>query len=241
MMTHGLILVLVGATVLLACLGCRRGPAARRLPGFNQASVVQQRRRIRATAGGVRRCCTSASRIRPGDVANWCDDLARRVRAGTSLSQAIGESVPSDAGVRNATAPIRLAIERGRSVADAVSSIDLDHPSAPGLHHVGTACSVVAVSARLGGASAAPLDRVAAALRLREVDDQERASHSAQARMSAHVLTVVPIGMLIVLVAADPDIRTTIVEPVGAACIALGLTLNVSGWLWMRHTIGTRR
>ena len=97
---------------------------------------------------------------------------------------------------------------------------------------------MIAVSARLGGASAAPLHRAAAALRLRAVDDEERRSHSAQARLSAHVLTVVPLGMLGLLLTTDPDVRTVVGEPTGAACVATGLALNAAGWLWMRHTIG---
>ena len=99
---------------------------------------------------------------------------------------------------------------------------------------------MIAVSATLGGASAAPLDRAAAALRLRAVDDEERRSHSAQARLSAHVLTVIPVGMLALLVTTDPDVRAVVVEPVGAACVATGLLLNATGWVWMRHTIGRR-
>ncbi|MET0662023.1 MAG: type II secretion system F family protein, partial [Ilumatobacteraceae bacterium] len=136
-----------------------------------------------------------------------------------------------------ATASIRLAIERGRPVADAVASVD---PTCRGNRHLATACSVIAVSATVGGASAAPLDRAAAALRLRAVDDEERRAHSAQARLSAHVLTVIPVGMLVLLVTTDPDVRGVVGEPAGAACVAIGLLLNATGWLWMRHTIGHR-
>jgi len=233
-----LALTLVAATVLTVGAGARRRPRAR---------VVVPAPTIRHSGGSRRDVVArhvarfrSRPQIRPAEVAGWCDDVARRVRSGTSLSQALIESVPGDEVVRDATAPIRLAIERGRPVADAVANIDSGDPSPRGNRHLATACSVIAVSARLGGASAAPLHRAAAALRLRAVDDAERLSHSAQARLSAHVLTVIPVGMLGLLVTTDPDVRAVVVEPIGTTCVTAGLALNATGWLWMRHTIGRR-
>ncbi len=233
-----LVVALVVATVLVACAGIHRGPQAR----IVDVPMATHSAAARSTCASLDRLTVrfrSRPLIRPGEVAGWCDDVARRLRSGTSLSQALVESVPADTDVRDATAAIRLAIERGRPVVDAVSNVG--DPSRRGGRHLATACSVIAVSATLGGASAAPLDRVAAALRLRAVDEQERASHSAQARLSAHVLTVIPIGMLCLLLTTDPDVRAAIVEPLGATCVATGLLLNATGWWWMRHTIGRRR
>jgi tight adherence protein B len=233
-----LIDALILATVLIAGAGVHRGPTARTIaPMVTPGSAVG---RMRAVIGRLWMRFGSRPRIRPGEVASWCDDLARRVRSGTSLSQALVESVPGDDAVRDATTGIRLAIERGRPVVDAVSSDGAgDSPRADD-RHLATACSVIAVSATLGGASAAPLDRVAAALRLRAVDEQERASHSAQARLSAHVMTVIPIAMLCLMTTTDPDVRAVITEPIGVACVGAGLALNATGWWWMRHTIGRR-
>ena len=230
---------LVVATVLVAGAGLHRGPTARTFDPTAATHSAPAAGSVRVVLGRVASRFGSRPLIRPGEVAGWCDDVARRVRSGSSLSQALVESVPADTEVRDATAAIRLAIERGRPVAEAVSNVS--DPSRRGDRHLATACSVIAVSATLGGASAAPLDRVAAALRLRAVDEQERASHSAQARLSAHVLTVLPIGMLCVLVTTDPDVRAAVVEPLGATCVATGLLLNATGWWWMRHTIGQRR
>jgi len=229
---------LVVATVLVIGAGARPRPATRIVdpPTADHLPAIGSTRLVSGAISRLR----SRPVIRPGGVASWCDDVARRVRSGNSLSRALVESVPGDADVRAATAAIRLAIERGRPVADAVSNIGDSDPTRRGNRHLVTACSVIAVSATLGGASAAPLHRAAAALRLREVDDEERRSHSAQARLSAHVLTVIPIGMLGLLVTSDPDVRAVIVEPIGAFCVATGLLLNATGWLWMRQTIGRR-
>jgi len=234
-------IALVVAAVLVAGAAVRPRPSARivDLSGSPHPAAVGSTRALFGGIGVGASIVRLRSRpvIRPGAVAGWCDDVARRVRSGTSLSQALVESVPSDADVRAATGAVRLAIERGRPVADAVSNVD---PTRRGNRHLATACSVIAVSATLGGASAAPLDRAAAALRLRAVDDEERRSQSAQARLSAHVLTVIPVGMLVLLVTTDPDVRAVVVAPAGALCVAIGLLLNATGWLWMRHTIGRR-
>jgi Flp pilus assembly protein TadB len=93
------------------------------------------------------------------------------------------------------------------------------------------------VAASAGGSPAAPIDRVAAALRLRAVDRAERASQAAQARLSAHVLTVVPLVMLTLLAIVDADVRAAIAGGPGAASVGIGLLLNASGWCWMRRIV----
>ncbi len=231
------------AAIIAAGAGTHRGPTSRSVATAWRADMAGRPMAWwrRAIMGHTVRRTGVRPRIRPEHVATWCDDVARRIRSGTSLTQALAESVPRDAAVRDATAPIRLAIERGRPVGEAMSALDAPGSSNSGLRHLATACTVIAVSANLGGASAAPLDRVAAALRLRAVDEQERAAHSAQARLSAHVLTVVPVALLCVLAVSDPDVRATIAEPIGAICLTAGLVLNVTGWWWMRHMIGHPR
>ena len=116
----------------------------------------------------------------------------------------------------------------------------LDHSASSGSRirpHLRLVGSVLAGTADIGGSAAAPLDRVAGALRLRVVDSQERDAHSAQARLSAHVLTLVPLGVLVLLVATDAHVRSVVVQPFGAVLLAAGLTLNLSGWWWMRIII----
>ncbi len=168
-------------------------------------------------------------------VAAWCDDLARRVRAGHTLRAAIIDTTPADIVVAEATATFRLALVRGTSVEDGVAQIAI---GGRGAGHLQLAAAVVRVSARFGGAEAAALERVAAALRLRAADGQERAAHAAQARMSAHVLTVVPFVVLGALASLDPSVRSVLSSPIGLGCVALGGLLNVGGWLWMQRIVG---
>ena len=76
-------------------------------------------------------------------------------------------------------------------------------------------------------------------LRQRAADLDERSAQAAQARLSTHVMTAVPLLMLAALVATDGDVRSVVTSPTGAACIAAGLTLNAAGWWWMNRIVGT--
>lgn len=190
-------------------------PGSSRLAGL-AATWAAQRRRSRPPSAR--------------SVAGWCDDIARRVRSGSSLRDAVAE-LPADAATERATSTVRLAIDRGLSVADAVARVSDAGP------HLRLALGVIATASRVGGPSAASIDRTAVLLRQRAGDLDERSTHAAQARLSTHVMTAVPLLMLGVLVATDDDVRAAVTTPVGAGCIVAGLVLNVLGWWWMRRIV----
>ncbi len=125
-----------------------------------------------------------------------------------------------------------MAIERGLSISESIARVD-----EPG-DHLRLALDVLATTSRIGGPSAASIDRTAALLRQRAADLDDRSLHAAQARLSTHVMTAVPVLMLAVLVATDGDVRAVVVSPVGIACVTTGLVMNVAGWWWMRRIVG---
>ncbi|MGB0114321.1 MAG: type II secretion system F family protein [Ilumatobacteraceae bacterium] len=168
----------------------------------------------------------------PTAVAAWCDDLSRRVRAGSTLRDALQHVRPADRATEAATRSLRLALERGRATGEAITGLGDRGP------HLRLALQVIAAIATIGGSSAAAIDRTAAALRQRAADVDERGVQAAQAQLSAHVLTAVPLLMLGLLLATDPDVRHVASGPVGALCIGAGLVLNAIGWLWMRRVVG---
>ena len=193
----------------------------------------QQDRRASVPSGpDPERTRSRSGRASARAVATWCDDLAREVRSGSSLRDAIA-AVPADATTALATAPARLAIDRGISVADAVSRLPDAGP------HLQLALAVIATASRVGGPAATAIERTAMALRQRAADQDERSAQAAQARLSTHVMTAVPLLMLGALVSTDDDVRAVTTSPIGAICIAIGLGLNALGWLWMRHIVGT--
>lgn len=165
-------------------------------------------------------------------VAEWCDDIARRVRSGSSLRDAVS-GAPADTAVGRATTPVMLAIDRGQSLTDAVERVGHAGP------HLDLALGVLATASRIGGPSAASIDRTAVLLRQRAADLEERSTQAAQARLSTHVMTAVPLLMLAVLVVTDADVRSVTTSPTGILCIAVGLLLNATGWWWMHHIVRT--
>ncbi len=67
----------------------------------------------------------------------------------------------------------------------------------------------------------------------------ERRAHGAQARLSARVLTIVP--LLFAAWSAVASRRTRdiyLTSFAGGICAVSGLVLNMLGWQWMKRTIG---
>jgi len=218
-------------------------PRRRRPEGIGRplSAVTDQLQRAVDKVRSTRRRRRS---VPPEDVADWCDQLARRMRSGSTLRNALTSVTPSSSALSHATETLRLGLERGQPIPDA---LDTTQPISAGREslrrgpHVDLAFAVIAIAARLGGSNATALDRAAASLRVLAADRQERRAQAAQARLSAHVLTVVPLAMLSLLLLLDSDVRATLRAPVGAACIAAGLLLNGVGWKWMRHIIGAKQ
>ena len=123
-----------------------------------------------------------------------------------------------------------LSLDRGARLADA---LDVSSRSP----HLNLAITVARACAVNGGPPAEPLDRAASTLRGRAADAAERRTHSAQARLSAIVMTVLPLAMLALLLATSAPTRTAATSGTGVAVIAIGGTLNVAGWRWMRRIV----
>ena len=66
----------------------------------------------------------------------------------------------------------------------------------------------------------------------------DAAVQSAQARLSARVLTSVPVAFSLWGVAFSRSFRSAVVTPVGLCAVAVGAILNATGWLSMRRIIG---
>ncbi|WP_420451568.1 type II secretion system F family protein [Ilumatobacter sp.] len=259
--------LLVTAAVAIAVLHVTRDrAAARRLAGRSPSGSVDAPHE-RATAGGpgvsaagrdggvhrevapaappileavVRRRRARRDRgLTPTAVATWVDELARHLRHGASLRDTVATIVPAHPAVRAASAPLRHAVARGSTVVEACDRWmeELAASRAPRLDLLSTTAIVLGSVAAVGGSSTAPLERVAAAMRQHASDDLERSAQSAQARLSARVLTVVPVGVLAILVAADHDVRRVLTSATGFGVVALGLALDATGAWWMRRIV----
>jgi Flp pilus assembly protein TadB len=171
----------------------------------------------------------------PRPVAEWCDRLARRLRSGTSLRDALLTTVPDDEATQRLTESLRRRLHHGEPVSTAVGAVE--EPGA----HLHLALTIIGAAARVGGPCAPAIDRTAASLRGRAADHDDRQVQAAQARMSAHVLTAVPLLMLALLVTTDSDTRSAVTTTAGMICLTVGLSLNLLGSAWMRRMIRTAR
>ncbi len=174
-----------------------------------------------------------ARRVEPLELAAWCDALARALRSGATLRHVLCTIAPP-VPVAGQLDRVRLALDRGASTVDALDSVE--HVPA----HLDVVLVVLRACARHGGAPAEPIDRAASALRLRAAAIAEREANSAQARMSALVMTLLPGALLAVLLVTSAPVRHAVASPAGIAAVALGICANALGWSWMRRLIGDR-
>jgi Flp pilus assembly protein TadB len=160
------------------------------------------------------------------------------------LSAALAHAAAAHPPLREAVGPVLGAVERGRSLVDALDEQRRDarlDGDAPPTAAIRLALSVVGTSAQLGGPAAAPLERVATTLRVRSALVDEQRAQSAQAELSARVLTFVPLGLLGLLIVTDANVRAALGTPAGVAVVSIGGILNLAGWRWMRHIVGSPR
>ena len=97
---------------------------------------------------------------------------------------------------------------------------------------------VLGLHRRTGGALSAALDGLASTLRARRSAARELRSLTAQARLSAAILGLLPIGFFLFLsVVARRDVETAFGTPVGTGAVLLGFTLQACAYLWIRRLL----
>lgn len=218
----------IGAALLVALGGWRMRPQVVRLSGGRSArSSRRWRARTRRRAGGAR-------------LADYLAAIAREVRGGGTVTAAF----VAVTAVHPAGAPLRPAWARvvdGAPLTDALQRIE--SPRHGRAHHradLDLVAHTLACAAEVGGAPAVALDAAASVLREREAVAADARAHSAQARLSARVLTVVPLAFAAWTATTDERARHTyLASSVGALCLATGVVLNGLGWWWMRRIVRT--
>ena len=182
----------------------------------------------RFVARVARRRSARVGRIEPGAVAAMLDQTARQCASGVSLGEAFTVAVNGSA-LRHVFADATAALATGAAIDAALERIPLDQPD------IALAAHVLRLCATQGGTVSESLDRAAATLRDREAVGNERVAQSAQARLSARVLTILPIAFGGWTLLTTPTVQHFFLTPIGVACLLLGLGLNAGGWLLMRR------
>ena len=166
-----------------------------------------------------------------GAMPSLLDEMSRGMRAGLSPSSALqlaGSSAP--APFPGALRPATERLFAGEDNGAAVAAWSNDHPS-PSLTLFATA---VAVAGSVGGLHPRGVDSVAATIRERRAADAEVATQALQARLSAAVMTIAPLGFCGFLVLTDPRASHFLLRTTGGLVCALGgigLDCLAAGWM----------
>ena len=197
------------ALLLVLAVWVRPQPGAR-----DGRSIVRSGRRRRRTAA-------------PPTADEWAallDAMSSEVRTGSSLAAAVSHGVSRcQPHGRVVTPTATLAtIDAAGSTPDADEAVVLQ---ALGAAHT------------LGGPIAATLDAASALLHERSIIRDEALAYSAQARLSARVLTGVPLVFAGWNAVSSRTFRAAVLSPIGLASAVVGAACNLLGWWWMRRIV----
>ena len=157
------------------------------------------------------------------------------LRAGRSLAQAIelaGDELAPPLGPTLRRVADRVGL--GDPLEDALQAwaIEVGGPDAR------LAAGVFGLQRRTGGALATALDELAVTLRSRRSAARELRSLTAQARLSATILGLLPIGFFLFLsVVARRDVEAAFGTSTGSGAVILGFTLQACAYVWIRRLL----
>jgi tight adherence protein B len=171
-------------------------------------------------------------RIRDRQLPDALDRLGSALRAGQAIGPALvhlaGEVVdPLGAELRTVGrsiehgAPVRAALAAWAGAASASRDVRL-------------VAAALTIGAGSGGEVARAVDGVASTLRERHEVLAEARALATQARASAGVLAAAPGAFAVLVATVEPGVVAFLLtHPVGAACLVLGVGLELVGVLWM--------
>lgn len=163
------------------------------------------------------------------------DAVARSSRAGSSVVQSLCDLDAADAGpAERLFARVGARVGQGLSLRQALDAV-VDEEPVPAVR---LAAAALLVGSETGAAPARAVEGVAATLRDRAALEREAAAHAAQARASAAVLVLAPVGFALFAVAADPKVGDFLFRsPMGWVCLVLGVGFDGLGAWWMARIV----
>jgi len=214
----GLLAGMVGLVLL--------GPVAGAISAVSAVVVPRVLRRRRA-AGRAEKL--------EGQLADGVSAMAAGMRAGLSLSQAIGFA-SSELGPPLSD-DLAAIVDREAMGMPLGASIDTWVRGEEGADFRLTA-SVLQLHRRSGGDLPSVLDRVARTLSERRAATREASSLTAQARLSGAILGFLPIGFFLFLTLLSPkDMAAAYRSPAGVAAIASGFAMQGAAFIWIRSLL----
>ena len=163
----------------------------------------------------------------PPTIDEWAalvDAMSSEVRAGRSLAAAISHAISH-------------CHPHGKVLTPTATLASIDAAGTTPDANEGVVLQTLRAAHALGGPTAATLDAASALLRERALIRGEAAAHSAQARLSARVLTAVPIVFAGWSALSSRTFRAAALSPLGLASTLAGGACNLLGWWWMRRIV----
>lgn len=173
--------------------------------------------------------------MRPPTAHQWAallDSIAAEVRTGSSLATAVQHAVGHaqlPGGIVVATSLLPDAGTEATTNGGTPAAASSDEAVVVHALHAAHA---------LGGPMASTLDAASALLRERAAIRAEAHAYSAQARLSARVLTAVPLVFAAWSLGSSRSFRSAVLSQFGLASTAAGALCNLAGWWWMRQIVG---
>lgn len=219
---------IVGTVLGTAALGVTAGPGAAVLlaavlvGGPAVALFWNERRRRRRVGHAL-----------PGAL----DEIARSLRAGASLVQAIDDAARTTPGpIGDDLFGVVAAHRSGVPLADGLARWRTTRP----LPGVRLTASALELGLAAGGTHARAVDGVAATLRDNLAISAEVRAQASQAQASALVIGLAPIGFTALACLADHRTASFLFQtPAGLACLAAGGALDAAGAMWMARITRT--
>jgi len=166
-------------------------------------------------------------------VPDTLEQIGSELRAGGTVATALTSIAHGEGVLAADAARIESRVRLGSALAAALASWARERRAVG----VEVAAGALSLSATVGGPAADALDGLASSLRARLSVIAEARALSAQARYSAWVIGLAPIGYLVSTAAVDSrSVHLLIGTGAGRTCVVLGLALEVLGAVWM-HAI----
>lgn len=172
-------------------------------------------------------------RLRSAQIPAALDTVAGSLRGGSALTTALGDAASVGGRLGSELATMTRHVRDGRPLPDVLAEWSrADDPSTT------LAGASLTLAAAVGGPGADAVEAAAASLRERSAIEAEVDALSVQAKLSAGILSVAPLGFAVLLVSLDPtSARFLLATPAGWACIGVGLLLDVVGAWWMHRLV----
>ena len=210
---------------IAAIIGFGLAPAV----GVLAASGVMLGAPVALRLAGQRR-----ARIIAAAVPETLEQVGSELRAGGTVATALATIANGDGPLAPDITRVESRVRLGASLSDALEVWARERPVAG----IEATAGALALSSTVGGRAADALDALASSLRDRLAVAAEARALSSQARYSAWVIGVAPVGYIIGSAAIDPrSLHALIGTGAGRACALAGIGLELLGAMWMRTIV----